>query len=135
MEKSSSGRIYRYIKTEFRWEPYLDILNRHVRIALTKIRLSSHAFFIERGRWEKIERENRLCDLCGIVESEFHCLIECPRFVNEREGLLNVALRDHPGMNEFIRMFQSENEDHMRNLGLLCFRIMLEYNKHVFVEG
>ena len=60
MEKSSSGRIYRYIKTEFRWEPYLDRLNRHVRIALTKIRLSSHAFFIERGRWEKIERENRL---------------------------------------------------------------------------
>ena len=74
------------------------------------------------------------CDLCGIVESEFHCLIECPRFVNEREGLLNAALRDHPGMNEFIRMFQSENEDQMRNLGLLCLRIMIEYNKHVFVE-
>ena len=61
-------------------------------------------------------------------------MIECPRFVNEREGLLNAALRDHPGMNEFIRMFQSENEDQMRNLGLLCLRIMIEYNKHVFVE-
>ena len=133
VEKTSSGRLFRYIKTDFVYEPYLDILDRNLRIALTKVRLSSHAFNIERGRWEKVDRENRLCDLCGIVEPEYHCLIECPRFVNEREGLLNATLIDCPGMNAFVRMFKSVKEDDMRNLGLLCFKVLIEYKTHVYV--
>ena len=122
--KSSSGRIFRYIKTDFVFEPYLNRLNRNLRIALTKVRLSSHSFNIERCRWEKIDRENRLCDLCGIVESEYHCLIECPIFVNEREGLLNARLMNYPGMDAFIRMFKSKNEKEIRNLGLLCLKVL-----------
>ena len=38
-------------------------------------------------------------------------------------------------MREFIKMFKSENEYDMKNLGLLCLRIMIEYNRHVYVEG
>ena len=53
VEKTSSGRLFRYIKTDFVYEPYLDILDRNLRIALTKVRLSSHAFNIERERWGK----------------------------------------------------------------------------------
>ena len=133
VEKTSEGRLFRYIKTDFVYEPYLNRLDRHLRIALTKVRLSSHAFNIERGRWENIKRENRLCDVCGIIESEYHCLIECPRFVNEREGLLSIALRDYPGMDAFIRMFKTVNEDEMRNLGLLCLELLIEYKRHVYV--
>ena len=135
VENTSSDRLFRYIKNGFTRESYLNRLNRPLRVALTKIRLSSHAFSIERGRWEKINRDNRLCDLCGVVEKEYHCLIVCPRFVNEREGLLNVALRDRPGMNEFINMFKSQNEDEMKKLGLLCLKILIEYNRHVYVDG
>ena len=135
VDKTSTGRLFRYIKTDFRCEAYLNKLDRPLRLALTRIRLSSHAFRIERGRWENIERENRICELCGVLECEYHCLIECPKFVNEREGLLSVEMRNRPGMREFIKMFKSENEYDMKNLGLLCLRIMIEYNRHVYVEG
>ena len=111
----------------------MNTLDRKVRIALTKVRLSSHAFYIERGRWEKIDRENRICDLCGIVESEYHCLIECPRFVNERDGLLSTTLVNYPSIDAFFRMFISKKEGEMRNLGLLCLKVLSEYNRHVYV--
>ena len=68
-----------------------------------------------------------------VVESEYHCLIECPRFVNEREGLLNATLMNYPGRDAFIRMFKSKNEEEMIHLGLLCLKVLSEYNRHVYV--
>ena len=34
---------------------------------------------------------------------EYHCLIECPRFMNERKGFLPVRRRHRPSMYEFGR--------------------------------
>ena len=56
---TSDGRIYKWIKNTFEIEKYLNILNKQQRVALTKIRLSSHLFNIERGRWNKTKREDR----------------------------------------------------------------------------
>ena len=70
---------------------------------MTKFRLSSHALFVERGRWNKpklIPRNERLCEVCGVIEDEYHCLIDCPRYVNERRGRLTKALINRPCMNE-----------------------------------
>ena len=48
MNSSSRCRLYRYIKENFQLEPYLrKNYNRDVRQCLTKIRLSSHKFYIE----------------------------------------------------------------------------------------
>ena len=47
------------------------------RIAVSRLRLSSHYLRIETGRWSRIPRENRLCQ-CGEVQTEHHVLIECP---------------------------------------------------------
>ena len=51
---SSRCRLYREIKFTFEMEPYLqNNCNRELRQCLTKIRLSSHKFLVERGRWAK----------------------------------------------------------------------------------
>ena len=134
VEATSTGRLFKYIKTEFKYEPYLDNLNRPLRIALTKIRLSSHHFFIERGRWDKVDREDRVCTVCNVLEDELHCLVFCPRFVNERNGLLNVALRERPCMNEFVKVLKSVNEEDMKSIGLLCLKVLIEYSRDLFVE-
>ena len=65
--------------------------NKLLRVANTKIRLSSHLFYIERGRWgkNKINAIDRKCQLCNTIEDEFHCLVECPRFKEIRK---NVSL-------------------------------------------
>ena len=78
----------------------MNLNNRALRIAITKIRLSSNLFLVERGRWgvNRIERNERLCTLCGCVEDEFHCLLECPRFDNERRDLLPAYLIEERNM-------------------------------------
>ena len=90
VKSTSSGRLYQHIKTSFYHEPYLNMYDRNLRIAITKIRLSSHLFYIERGRWgrQNVAREDRKCNVCDVVEDEFHCLLECPRFINERSAYI-----------------------------------------------
>ena len=68
--------------------------------------MSSHAFFIERGRWVKVRKEERVCQACGVIEDE---LIECPRFNNERRGLLPTILKEESNMYEFVKFFNSES--------------------------
>ena len=51
VQLTSENRLYKNIKTNFKLEPYLNLNNRALRVSLSKIRLSSHIFNIERGRW------------------------------------------------------------------------------------
>ena len=60
--------------------------HRDFRQYLTKLRLSSHKFLVERGRWvkPKINYHERLCTLCdeNDIEDEYHILMKCSYFVN-----------------------------------------------------
>ena len=131
---TSSGRVFQHIKTEFCYEPYLDKLNKSLRMAVTKFRLSSHALHIERGRWNKPKKtpmNERVCTVCGVTENEFHVLIVCPRYTNERRGRLTEALREKPCTNELSNLFKSQNENELRNLGMLCLNVMIEHKKYL----
>ena len=99
---SSEGRLFKHVKGQFGFEPYLDTVQSSLRVAISKIRLSSHIFLIERGRWVNKQRNERVCQVCRVIEDEYHCLIECTRFNNERRGLLPSVLKERPNMFEFI---------------------------------
>ena len=47
------------------------------RIAVTRLRTSSHRLKIESGRWTRIPRDLRLCS-CGEIQNEDHVLLRCP---------------------------------------------------------
>ena len=53
-----------------------NFVPEHHRIAYTRIRLGSHRFRIETGRWSRIPRERRLCN-CGHIQDEDHVLLKC----------------------------------------------------------
>ena len=61
------------------------------RGALAKIRLSAHKLEIERGRYAKIDREERLCKICAgnAIENETHFLWDCSKYENERNIFIN----------------------------------------------
>ena len=128
---TSSYRLYKHLKNIFEFEPYLDLEKKHLRIALSKIRLSSHLFMIERGRWEKggIERKERKCCVCGVIEDEFHCLFECPRFMEERKGCVDSRMRDKPSMYKFLAILSSKDISIQKGLGTLCFRVHKKYKE------
>ena len=129
LDNTSDGRLYKYIKEEFEFEVYLNINNSSLRIATSKIRLSSHLFLIERGRWgrNRLQREERKCVVCGTIEDEFHVLVECGRFSNERKGCLTAELKRRRSMFEFIIFFKNKNETIQRKLALLCLRTQKKY--------
>ena len=52
-------------------------LREHERIVTTKFRLSSHNLAIERGRWLRKPRDERLCPECDVIQDESHALMDC----------------------------------------------------------
>ena len=74
--------FYKSIKTELEYEPYLNISDFESRRSIARLRCSSHALQIEKGRHRDTLRENRLCRLCPmkVVETEKHFLTECTFF-------------------------------------------------------
>ena len=69
---------YRYKKT-FRFENYLDNIQRNIRIYTTRLRLSSHSLLVEILRYRNIKREERICNICNLKEigDEEHYLAQC----------------------------------------------------------
>ena len=74
---------------------YTSRLNvpEHRRIALTRIRLSSHYLRIETGRWSRTPREERLCQ-CGLdVQTECHVLLQCPQTETFRQKITATDMK------------------------------------------
>ena len=69
---------YKY-KRHFRYETYLDNIEKHNRMHLTRLRLSSHNLPIEVLRYNKTKRNERKCTICNLDEvgNEDHYLNRC----------------------------------------------------------
>ena len=89
IRNSSKLRFYSKLKTTCGMERYLtDIKNVKHRMAMTRLRLSSHNLNIEEGRYSSTPREERICSLCKKdVEDETHFLIICPMYNNIKHHL------------------------------------------------
>lgn len=90
---SSKLDMYREIKQDFYYEPYLDMVgDRTHQVALTRLRLSNHRLHIEMGRYArpKLQRALRVCILCnsGEVEDESHFLLHCSQYSEERNNMI-----------------------------------------------
>ena len=127
---TSENRLFMSIKNVFKLKDYLNICDRNLRVALTRIRLSSHVFMIERGRWGKnrLHVSERKCSLCGVLEDEFHCLFKCPRFNNERKCISALNVKNY---RDFIKIFKINNRKIQLKLSVLCQKILVEYRNFI----
>ena len=75
--------------------------------------------------------EERKCRECDMIEDEYHCLVECPRFESERRYCLNERLskRETRSMFEFVKSLKSKNEEECKKLAILSYKVMREYKK------
>ena len=116
-------------KSEFQPEAYLQLIsNHHHRASVTRLRISCHNLYVERGRYEKplVPRENRHCLFCfsqsGLtsVETELHVLQECP--------LYNWCRRNHSAdqltSQGISVVFQSKNKEVLTKFGKLVHSIL-----------
>ena len=82
-------RTFKTFKNNFQLENYICIkLDKHLIFNLSKLRISNHQLEIETGRYSKKAVDQRLCKLCnesGCVEDEFHFLMICKTYQQQRD--------------------------------------------------
>ena len=130
ISNTTDGRLYKNIKHDFEFENYLQ-LPKYLRTSISKIRMSSHLFYIERGRWSNIDRQHRTCELCNKIEDEYHIFIECPRFNAEQEKYLPKYLKEHPNIFNFMEFLKTKDKTESKKLGLMSFTIQKKYRKNL----
>ncbi len=123
-------RTYKLFKNEFKFENYLAcVKNVNHCLALFRFRISSHNLRIETGRYDRPNKtpiDERTCLYCSSqdIEDEYHFIVKCPVYINERQQLLNV-IRDEeilelPSVlsdeDSFVTLMKCQNEPVVRAL-------------------
>ena len=118
-EGGNKLRTYRLFKSNFELEAYLcNIQNTAHRTALTRLRVGSHRLAIELGRYHKpkpLPIKERLCDLCNVVEDEYHFLCICPKYIAQRQEMEKKLVAIYPEYSQmnceqkFVFLLQSNN--------------------------
>ena len=68
-------------------------VREYQRLTTTRFRLSSHCLEIEKGRWTRKPKEERLCPSCCVVQDEQHALKDCQQNSSIRQQFANADLR------------------------------------------
>ena len=98
------------------------------RQALAKIRIRAHNLKIETGRYIGIERKDRICSHCKVIEEEWHFLDHCVKFHNERSTFLQSIYSTNPS---WIQLFPSDfflQQEAQTHLGKYVFQCFAKYN-------
>ena len=106
---SSILRTYATFKQTCEMDIYLENVNQfRCRNAITKLRVSSHALEIERGRHYGLSVEERVCGYCHCIEDDKHFLFHCS-IVKEAQLLLNTGIcskySHYANLNDEQKMF------------------------------
>ena len=81
------------------------VTNVEHRRTFTRLKLGVNCLFLEKGRYENLERNDRSCPLCkeGIEDLE-HFILRCPRLADKRKCFLE-HLYTHTGGTFKFRFF------------------------------
>ena len=72
---------------------YESFMREDLRILLTRWRMSCFELAIETGRYEGIDREERLCVFCNVIEDETHAIFNCRAYNTIRNNLGDLLQR------------------------------------------
>ena len=131
MNNLSDHRLYKLLSPDRGMQGYLiKIQEKHIREAISRLRLGSHSFMVERGWWQrpKVDFLARLCEECGDIEDEYHMILTCPRFIKHRKKYLPLRLYNKPSMFSLINFLNEMEGKDLRMFGLFCYNILKEYN-------
>ena len=79
---NSMCKYYCDLELHNRCELYTSMLSDYFRVIISRWRLSNHRLNIETGRYTKPKtpRQDRVCNVCNILEDERHVIYKCPRY-------------------------------------------------------
>ena len=111
LNDSGKARHYKYIMPNFGLACYIMFdIPLKFRIALSKLRCSTHNLLVETGRHGNIAYENRICKLCNLakIEDEYHFIMECPFYTEFRKIYLSNITDRNITLEMFYGLFQGQ---------------------------
>ena len=133
--------FYRSLKKEPSEEPYLSLHSHPARVSIARLRSSGHDLRIERGRYSEdpSKTSTRTCRFCcdtdtieclealplaepPVLETEEHCLTECPAYHPVRT-LLSDNLKSLLMLKEYGLIMVSEHALEFGKYLSQCYRI------------
>ena len=74
-----------------------DVKYHKYRSAIVKFRTSAHTFPVEKGKWQSIPRDQRLCLLCldNLIGDEKHYIFHCTndKLVDTRKDFVRNCMK------------------------------------------
>lgn len=127
---SSKGQHYALFKDNINCEKYLTILHGTNLISMFKFRSCNHKFPVEKGRWEGIDYIYRKCELCqkNDIGDNFHYLLSCPYFQNQREQYLDSYYYKRPNVIKYKELLNTTNEKKLRHLSIFMKYLINHFN-------
>ena len=111
--------LYKNYKLSFDFEHYLNVLPNKLKVALSRLRLSSHQLCIKTERYSqnRVDRAQRICTLCNKpdIEDKYHFVLVCPIYSNLRQRYIR------PYVYKFTLLMQTEQKGMLQKLGKYVF--------------
>ena len=113
---------------------FLDDKNMYT---LCKFRTTNHRLPVETGRWNNIDRVDRICTKCDniTIGDEYHYIMERELFSNFRNRFIFTNLRERPNILKFkhiMSAYQNQNFEKLckfiRNINK-CFVVYTVYGQ------
>ena len=133
LDNVSNNRLYKHLDHDFYGKDYLRLIKQnHLRVAISRFRLGSHNFMIERGRWTRpiTQYTHRLCKTCDELEDEMHVFLECQRYNVLRRKYLPSKLYEKPSMFKFIDFLQKADGKILSDLAIFCSKVLKDYDEN-----
>ena len=138
INNSSRARFFKSFSS-FNFQSYLDIISvKKFRVALSRLRVSSHRLEVEAGRWARpvrVEFENRKCLVCNKLEDEYHFVFECQLYENLRNKYIDNYYTTRPSMFKFVELLNTDRKKQIRNLSIFVHKAFEERAKIVYIQN
>ena len=114
---TSNSNFYKIFKTTFQQSNYFSQLSTYYCKKFIRFRTRNHRFPVETGRWRSIPFDERKCHLCEMdIGDEFHYLLVCSYFRQERQNYLKPYYYIRPNTLKLEQLMNIKNVKSLRNL-------------------
>ena len=105
---TAKGNLYKHLINEFRLQTYLT-QPLDFRYLKEIAKMSAHKLNIELGRYNNIERSERICTLCDTkeIEDKYHFILQCPRYSNLRNAHIKQYYHRRPNVLKLVQLLST----------------------------
>ena len=120
VDNSGDGTLYKHIKRELVYSEYLNIINiAKYRYSFARFVTRNHKLTIITERWARGRPyPERVCPECNILDDEFHCVLECTKYLDWRRKYIKKYYYRRPSMLKFVQLLTSADKKTIQGLAM-----------------